>query len=269
LSLSTLPSSFTTLLLSLVDTPAYFNLTTSYLAKHFNPNTPDDPHVKYFSIAGRLQSVSVFHPFWFPKMVLDGVEVKERSRWKNELILTYGTDPAAERCEKPLWEEEWGNDGLVPVQSAKWGKFLGIMEGCDHWELRGARGITGDLPVDLMGDIWKVKDWRRFVSAFRKEEQGEYDSGLKNGGAPKEETKREREKLDADVKSSTDKLSAVFDWIVEQVPTAPKVQASTPSKKKPKDVVQNAKERRNELASKADLERFYVALSRKLYDEGL
>lgn len=28
-------------------------------------------------------------------------------------------------------------DGLVAVQSARWGEFLGIMEGCDHWDLRG------------------------------------------------------------------------------------------------------------------------------------
>jgi triacylglycerol lipase len=56
-------------------------------------------------------------------MVLDGVEEKERERlrmlWENE-----------GRTEKdPLWgrQREWGNDGLVTVQSAKWGEFLGIM----------------------------------------------------------------------------------------------------------------------------------------------
>ncbi|TFY76123.1 hypothetical protein EWM64_g7893, partial [Hericium alpestre] len=54
LSLSALPSSFTTLLLSMFDSPAYANLTTSYLNTVFNPHTPDDPRVRYFSVAGRV-----------------------------------------------------------------------------------------------------------------------------------------------------------------------------------------------------------------------
>ena len=52
------------------------------------------------------------------------------------------------RQEKWRYEhggDRWGNDGLVTVQSAKWGEFLGILEECDHWELRGARGIELDL----------------------------------------------------------------------------------------------------------------------------
>ncbi len=39
-----------------------------------------------------------------------------------------------------------GNDGLVSVESAKWGEFLGVMEGCDHWDMRGGGrrgGVTG------------------------------------------------------------------------------------------------------------------------------
>ena len=54
-------------------------------------------------------------------MVLDGWEESERVKLKEE-----GTSM--------IWkdEREWGNDGLVTVQSAKWGEFLGIMEGCDR-----------------------------------------------------------------------------------------------------------------------------------------
>ena len=39
----------------------------------------------------------------------------------------------------PLWEQDdqWGNDGLVTVQSARWGELLGILEGCDHSDIRG------------------------------------------------------------------------------------------------------------------------------------
>ena len=138
-SLTSLPTSFTTLLLSIVDSPAYANLTSHYLNQVFNPATPDDPRVKYWSVAGRVSagSVSVWHPFWLPKMVLDGrveaerdatrrvwLEERERMRWEE----------GRKDGEIPLWadEREWGNDGLVSVQSAKWGEFLGIMEGCDR-----------------------------------------------------------------------------------------------------------------------------------------
>jgi len=54
-------------------------------------------------------------------MVLDGWEESERVRLKEGGTSTIWKD-----------EREWGNDGLVTVQSAKWGEFLGIMEGCDR-----------------------------------------------------------------------------------------------------------------------------------------
>ena len=66
-------------------------------------------------------------------MVLDGVEETEREKlkklWENASVVQNWGDHNI-----PLWanEREWGNDGLVTVQSAKWGEFLGIMEGCDR-----------------------------------------------------------------------------------------------------------------------------------------
>lgn len=126
LSLAALPSSFTTMLISVLDSPAYANLTSAYLNDVFNPNTPNDPSVKYFSVAGRMGNASVWHPFWLPKMVLDGVEKKEREQLRESW----------ERGEHDsrIWahEDEWGNDGLVTIQSAKWGEFLGVMEGVDR-----------------------------------------------------------------------------------------------------------------------------------------
>jgi triacylglycerol lipase len=138
LSFSSLPSSFTTLLLSIVDSPAYSNLTTTYLNNVFNPATPNDPEVKYFSVASRLPGVSIWHPLWLPKAILDETERKQRlklkglweqHREKGGQNIDGGDDEAI-----PLWaqEREWGNDGLVTVQSSKWGEFLGIMEGCDR-----------------------------------------------------------------------------------------------------------------------------------------
>lgn len=69
-------------------------------------------------------------------MVLDGAEETEREKlkkaWEQEYLT--GTKKWREADGVPLWAEgrEWGNDGLVTVQSAKWGEFLGILEGCDR-----------------------------------------------------------------------------------------------------------------------------------------
>ena len=73
----------------------------------------------------------------------------------------------------------------------------------------------------------------------------------------------------------------MFDWLVEQVPSPKTIAALSPTSKVPpeRDMApkpsnpgreKNRKQaERNELETKMDLERFYVALCRKLYDEGL
>lgn len=291
ISLASLPSSFTTLLLSLLDSPAYANLSTTYLREVFNPHTPNDPKVRYFSVAGRLSSMSIWHPLWLPKMVLDGYEERERERF-------------SERWRYEDGGERWGNDGLVTVQSAKWGEFLGILEEVDHWELRGARGF--ELGVDLpwgsksessaaadAGESWNLGDWGRFVRAWKKEEKKARDAGAAMSdheesdrvrGADKDRAKalnesaREKEKgfVDDVVTASTEKVSAVFDWIVDQVPSRGSENAPQPQTLSAALEAKEARETeaqkdpvKSDLATKANLERFYVALCRKLYDEGL
>jgi len=194
---------------------------------------------------------------------------------------------------KPLWErgDQWGNDGLVTVQSAKWGEFLGTLEGCDHWEMRGARGIelNVDLPLSPLGlgssngsyksDGW---DWGKFVGAWKRQEQREKQEGMsdnkRTGMAPAPSSRvsktvqgrdLEREQDEAIIKSSTDKLSAVFDWLVEQVPAPPRLTSTDKSKTEMEAKPMKKQPVKSDLATKMDLERFYVALSRKLYDEGL
>lgn len=338
-----------------------------------------------------MPDVNIWHPFWLPKMVLDGVEEKERSRLKKK---EEESDNDTEKKETALWanEREWGNDGLVTVQSAKWGEFLGIMEGCDHWEMRGARGIefgvdlpalpviglgggnansnsssnsglSGSSPTSSSssssayspGDGWGFRDWGRFVGAWKKEEKKRNDAAAaasaKSAPLEKEEGKMpsavpmgnnkgmQGSQVDAaaprddeGVRSSTDKLSSVFDWLIDQIPapqllvggkpsknggtttTAKTVQSKVvevekdssgnestttttrvlaermvvhtvagsangngttgkggerPSEMKKRMDKEGLGRKKNELASKADLERFYVALSRKMYDEGL
>ncbi|KAF4576964.1 hypothetical protein EYR36_004948 [Pleurotus pulmonarius] len=305
LSLSSLPSSFTTLLLSVVDSPAYANLTTTYLNTVFNPSTPNDPRVKYFSVASRLEGVSVWHPFWLPKMVCDGWEEKERGRLRT--VWEGHESQEGNDMKRWAWEREWGNDGLVTIQSAKWGEFLGILEGCDHWEMRGARGLELDMTaIAGAADGWSIKDWGRFIGAWKKEEKLQRDDATRNGSSavsaasalssspassevePLSETKaslreqartREREQDDDVIKSSTKNLSAVFDWLVDQVPTPPilggrakvkeQIDADLHDSSHARGRTAEGRKKKNELEKKEDLERFYIALSRKLYDEGL
>ena len=261
----------------------------------FNPNTPDDPSVKYFSVAGRTSGMGIWHPLWLPKMVLDGFEERERGRLRE---LDH---------ELAAMDAEWGNDGLVTIQSARWGEFLGVLEGCDHWELRGARGLDVDIPSIPGPDAWNLGDWGKFVRAWKREEKKaarEVGAGLSEQrvalaaaaagvGFEEERDPRERrgkESMNADevVKSSTDKLSAVFDWIVDSTPAKAALDplsSSSPGSaedgggstvaEKEREGEERGKAKstkpaeRNDLATKMDLERFYVALCKKLYDEGL
>ncbi|KAF5380755.1 hypothetical protein D9757_007161 [Collybiopsis confluens] len=324
LSLSSLPSSFTTLLLSILDSPAYANLTSAHLNNVFNPATPNDPRVKYFSVAGRMPAVSIWHPLWLPKFVLDDFEQKERQRLRASWEEKHGDFQEIDAQYRPLWalEDEWGNDCLVTVQSSKWGEFLGVMEGCDHWTIRGARGI--ELGVELPAipsislgsssgggggstssnnhsggggsnenkqggqDGLGIRDLGWFLRAWKKEEtvQREALARLPEGsgaGSSSDVRQREREmsmkrdKDDAVIKASTDHLSAVFDWVSDRVPSPPYLGTKTttaptaPSRgpESVKSSLMKDPKKKSELESKEDLERFFVALSRKLYDEGL
>jgi triacylglycerol lipase len=250
-SFSSLPSSFTTYLLGMFDSPAYANLTTTYLTEIFNRRTPDDPHVRYFSVAGRTGPLNVWHPLWLPKLILDGADGGE------------------------------GNDGLVSVHSARWGEFLGIVEGADHWAVRGASGI--ELGVELpsvVSDAWGLADWGRIMRAVgRVERQGSEFEGQEKAS---KEIKRVQGS-DEGLKSSTERVSAVLDWLVEQVPAGTRNGISFAGEgdsrcgsgaaggatgMKGKAPVM-AEKPRLDLESKRDLERLYVSLARKLYDEGL
>nr|BBE10600.1 lipase 2 [Rhodotorula toruloides] len=119
-----LSASVTGYLLKLLDSPAYANLTPSFLRDVFNPSTPNRDDVRYFSIAARTDKIPIWHPLWLPKLVLDGAESQR----------------VAQGCAAP---PEWrGNDGLVSIDSARWGEFLGTFDVCDHWEMRGSSGLS-------------------------------------------------------------------------------------------------------------------------------
>ncbi|KAI9507780.1 alpha/beta-hydrolase [Russula earlei] len=254
-SFLSLPSSFTTFLLGMFDPPAFANLTTGLPNRNLQP-----------AVAGRTGGMSIWHPLWLPKLVLDGADGGE------------------------------GHDGLVSVHSARWGEFLGVIEGADHWALRGASGI--ELGVDLpsaVNDAWGFADWGRFVRALGRFE-GRTAGIEKDGGLREEKASEWQDEVrmaeddtalseEDGLRSSTDRLSAVFDWLVEQVPAATRsgISFAGDGNEAGGGAGGGAAEKRedatrwNDAARAAppkrrgeiDLERLYVALARKLYDEGL
>ena len=182
--------------------------------------------VKYFSVAARTTKMSIWHPLWLPKLIIDTAEEQKAYIAQQELEssshqYTPGSDVTVSYPDTELGgdrDPERGNDGLVTISSAKWGTFLGTMEGCDHWELRGARGLGADW------DEGWGKTWREWVGKW------------KEGGKEKPDM---RDLLSSEP-APAGRGSRREDWVT-----------------------------RNDLASRFDLERFYVALSRTLYEEGL
>jgi triacylglycerol lipase len=84
-----------------IDIRGFFDLTTAKAAE-FNARTPDVPGVRYFSVAGQFE----------PTLV-------DLLRLPHDLIVEDGGGP---------------NDGLVPVASASYARFLGVWR-ADHFRL--------------------------------------------------------------------------------------------------------------------------------------
>jgi len=110
-----------------------YDVTTDYMQNVFNPNNKDDAFVYYQSWAAKVK-------YACPNLILDSV-------WR-----------MLKACEGP-------NDGLVAVESAKWGNFRGIESaawwspGCDHLNIIGHLfGITPgfnapDFYVSIVADL--------------------------------------------------------------------------------------------------------------------
>ncbi|MDA8404322.1 MAG: alpha/beta fold hydrolase [Desulfobacteraceae bacterium] len=110
-----------------------YDLTRSYMNNTFNPNTPNMAGVYYQSWAAKAKTSC-------PSVILEPT-------WL--VLLAY----------------EGANDGLVSVNSAKWGNFRGIEEaawyspGCDHLNIVGQLfGITpgfdaGEFFVNVVSDL--------------------------------------------------------------------------------------------------------------------
>ncbi|ORX56964.1 alpha/beta-hydrolase [Hesseltinella vesiculosa] len=86
------------------DTPAYANLTTDYCDQIFNPSTPDDPMVSYYSYTARATVTP----------------------WSSLLFLPW----------QLIHQAEGDNDGIVSVKSGQWGQHVKTVD-ADHWDFTG------------------------------------------------------------------------------------------------------------------------------------
>lgn len=85
-------------------TGAFSQLTRKYMTEEFNHKVRDDPDVRYFSYGAALnRKPPLLSPF----------------------RASYGV----------ILEKEGPNDGLVSVDSAKWGVYKGTLEGVSHLDL--------------------------------------------------------------------------------------------------------------------------------------
>lgn len=151
-------------------------------------------------------------------------------------------------------KEYQGNDGLVSVSSAKWGEFLGTVDGAHHWELRGEGGL---FPQVGGGGGDNNKDKAKVPA---KPEEAAAASKAKNPEEPS--------------KASWDlaQVGQVVDWVSDLLP-------DSDGKEVGKNQLRDAKiekDRENikpsakaqEAKEKFDLGRFYGGLMLKLKRDG-
>ncbi|KAJ3154775.1 hypothetical protein HDU89_008015 [Geranomyces variabilis] len=118
-----------------IDVRAFTDLTPAYLRDVFNPSTPDDPSVAYFSYGADGTESVYSKPFIYP------------------FRLTF----------EYLAALEGPNDGLVSVESAKWGQYIRTLK-ADH--------------LDLI-NIYEAYKWEAVVKSMDKVERAE--EALKQG----------------------------------------------------------------------------------------
>ena len=194
---------------------------------------------------------------------------------------------------------QFGNDGLVTIESAKWGEFLGVLENCDHWDMRGAGGLSAHFADEAKAkesagggkgseeSTWSWTDWQRFLGVWNQDksrrdkaaqaQRSEADGkAVRNAKAqlvaaladPASKEKIVQEAGRKKGEEGQSPMDSVLDWVVENVPgiNTPLKLVTSSSKSEIKEKAQPVDDTKK--APRFDLERFYIALSRKLYDEG-
>ncbi|MBN1946340.1 MAG: alpha/beta fold hydrolase [Bradymonadales bacterium] len=120
-------------------------LTRDYMENEFNPTHPDDPRVAYYSWAGRTCAL---------------VELDCQEEWNGEIVIPFLVPTYWANFF--LGAEE--NDGLVPVESAIWGTFLGVLP-ADHYDQVGQLADTANPSFDHI-EFFLSEGQRLFESGF-------------------------------------------------------------------------------------------------------
>jgi len=268
-------------LLDLLDSPAYANLTPSFLSEVFNPQTPDRDDVDYYSIAARVDKIPIWHPLWLCKTVLDSA-----------------AEARAAKGLFPADRNDYGNDGLVTVESAKWGKFLGTLENCDHWELRGSSGLTTAATaakavehitqLDQVRKGWQWQDLYALVGASdtakkvkQADSQGnvaaaEKVSDRKPTSASEDRSTNEQVTAAEAAAEDNNSLKQMAGWIVKHLPGVggdskegdKKEDAKAKRLKDEARLMYGAPQQNSNKKEEFNLERLTVAVCRKLAQDG-
>lgn len=123
--------------------------------KEFNVNYPDRSEVAYYSIGGRSNmslAEAACHAPMAPPFITRLAQQKDP------------IDPLLYLVSKMVGEsllDPKPNDGLVPVESSKWGTWLGCIP-ADHWDQIGQ--LLGDSPG--LGNAFDHIQFYRDVAAF-------------------------------------------------------------------------------------------------------
>ncbi|KAH9948166.1 Alpha/Beta hydrolase protein, partial [Amylocystis lapponica] len=101
-----------------------FEFLTVENMRRFNDDTPDVPGVRYFSWGATYE----------PGLI-------DTWKWPHSVVM----------------EKEGANDGLVSLQSARWGTYLGTLEGVNHLDLIGWVNTARYKWAEIMGRELKFK----------------------------------------------------------------------------------------------------------------
>ena len=93
--------------------------------KKYNQLYKDDPRVLYFSWAG---------------VTCSRLDKDCKRKYRGEVV-----DPLLSATYHALKKLRGANDGVVPLSSAKWGKFLGELP-ADHWDEIGQIADKNNFP---------------------------------------------------------------------------------------------------------------------------
>lgn len=132
-------------------------LSRTNMSQRFNPQNPDDARVKYYSIAGRsaarIGSTECAGSVWGNSLRIDLLDP-----------LLAVTEPVfAVTGAIPLIADP--NDGLVTVESARWGKFLGCVP-ADHLD---EVGQLAHLTPNLLSGFDHKDLYRRILTELHRD----------------------------------------------------------------------------------------------------